>query len=183
MVLVVPPQSYVEVMQKLGYSGSYVDFLGLYFIGYKGVCPNAHCIVLPTWNHLWFLACLWLYSVLLFGVLALWPQALTYAARWAQRALVGVWLLALPKGLIFLARIVLFNRYPSTHALVGDNFNHSIYFAMFITGALFACAPPLWCRLAQLRWPALALAVALWVALVFARPGGRLQHAVEAALQ
>ena len=153
MVLVVPPQPYVEVMQKLGYSGSYLDFLGLYFSGYPGLCPNGHCLVLPTWNHLWFLPYLWLYSALLFALLAMWPQALVGLARLAHRALAGFLLLALPVVLIFGARLLLFKRFPSTHAVVGDYFNHTIYFAMFITGAVFASAPPMWDRLARLRWP------------------------------
>jgi glucans biosynthesis protein C len=183
MVLVVPPQPYVEVMQKLGYGGSYLDFLGLYFTGYKGFCPSARCIVLPTWNHLWFLPYLWLYSVLLFGVLACWPQALVRVARLAHRALAGVWLMVLPMALIFVLRVLLSKRFPSTHALVGDHFNHSIYFVMFIAGAMFATAPPMWDRLARRRWPALLLALALWAELVLVRPAGLLQDLVVAGLQ
>jgi glucans biosynthesis protein C len=183
VVLVVPPQPYVEVVHKLGYSGSYFDFLRLYFSGYAGFCPNGRCIVLPTWNHLWFLPYLWLYSMLLFALLALWPQALVGLARLAHRALAGFLLLALPVVLIFLARLLLFKRFPSTHALLGDCFNHTIYLAMFITGATFASVPLVWSRLARLRWPALLLALALWAAWVGVRPGGLLGHAVVAALQ
>jgi glucan biosynthesis protein C len=42
VVLLVPPQPYVEVVQKLGYAGSYWDFLGLYFSGDRGFCPTAN---------------------------------------------------------------------------------------------------------------------------------------------
>jgi glucans biosynthesis protein C len=53
MLVVVPPQSFLEVMQKLGYAGSYFDFTRLYLSGYQGFCFSAgRCLMLPTWNHL-----------------------------------------------------------------------------------------------------------------------------------
>jgi glucans biosynthesis protein C len=67
MVLIVPPQAYFEVVQKFAYQGNYLDFLKLYFGHYKGFCQSGNCLILPTWNHLWFLPYLWLYTVLLLG--------------------------------------------------------------------------------------------------------------------
>lgn len=183
VVLVVPPQPFFEVVQKLAYSGNYLDFLGLYFSGYPGFCPDGRCIILPTWNHLWFLPYLWLYSLALFALLACWPQALAGLTRLAQRALAGWWLLALPIVFIFVARVLLFKRFPATHAVVGDVFNHVIYFSMFMMGAVLASAPRMWLQLAGLRWPALLAALALWAVMVFGQPGELLNHAVVAGLQ
>ena len=70
MILVVPPQSFFEVVQKFDYHGNYLDFLALYFSHYQGFCASGHCLALPTWNHLWFLPYLWLYTALLFAALA-----------------------------------------------------------------------------------------------------------------
>ncbi|MEI8326473.1 MAG: acyltransferase family protein, partial [Betaproteobacteria bacterium] len=44
VMLVVPPQSYFEVVQKFGYGGSYGDFLLLYFSHYRGFCASTHCL-------------------------------------------------------------------------------------------------------------------------------------------
>ena len=38
MFVVVPPQSYFEVVQQAGYGGSYVEFMRLYLGGYHGFC-------------------------------------------------------------------------------------------------------------------------------------------------
>ena len=69
MLVIVPPQPYFEVVHKAGYAGSYLDFLRLYFTGYGGFCRGGNCLVLPTWNHLWFVVYLWVYSVLLWALL------------------------------------------------------------------------------------------------------------------
>jgi fucose 4-O-acetylase-like acetyltransferase len=59
MAVIVPPQSYLEVVEKLSYAGTYADFLKLYFTAYHGFCRGSDCLILPTWNHLWFVAYLW----------------------------------------------------------------------------------------------------------------------------
>ena len=41
MAVIVPPQSYFEVVQQHGYGGSYLDFMRLYFSGYGGFCKAA----------------------------------------------------------------------------------------------------------------------------------------------
>ena len=183
VVLVVPPQSYFEVVQKFGYAGSYLDFLGLYFTHYQGFCQNGHCLILPTWNHLWFLPYLWVYTLVLWVLVMLRPSLLESAARLVQPVLVGIGLMVLPIALIFLARMTLASRFPSTHALFGDWFNHAMYFGMFLVGAVFASAPVMWARLALWRWPALVVALVCWAVLVGLRPGGLSQHLVIASLQ
>ena len=55
MLVIVPPQPYLEVVEKLGYADGYAAFLRLYIGGYGGFCKDG-CLILPTWNHLWFVA-------------------------------------------------------------------------------------------------------------------------------
>src|SRR5690625_2702144 len=57
MLLVVPPQSYFEVMEKLpgGYGDGYLAFWSRYLTADDGFCTaDGECLLLPTWNHLWF---------------------------------------------------------------------------------------------------------------------------------
>jgi glucans biosynthesis protein C len=183
MVFIVPPQSYFEVVQKFDYSGDYLDFLKLYFGRSKDFCQNGNCLILPTWNHLWFLPYLWLYTLLLWAAVKLLPTSLACCARFAEKLLTGARLVVVPIAVIFIVRIALFAPYPSTHALWGDWFNHAMYFGMFVTGAIFAVQPSMWLGLLQWRWPALVVALGCWVVLVGLRPARPLEHLVIATMQ
>jgi len=171
MCIIVPPQPYFEVVHKAGYAGTYLDFLRLYFTGYGGFCRGNDCLILPTWNHLWFVLYLWVYSVLLWAGLRLRPGALDALARITARALRGPRLIVLPIAALALIRLALGARFPSTHALVDDWFNHAMYFAMFIVGATFARLPDVWGRFAAWRWFGLVAALAAWsVVALYAGP-------------
>ena len=119
MLVIVPPQSYFEVVEKLGYAGSYADFMRLYLRGYHGFCKDG-CLILPTWNHLWFVVYLWAYT----AVLALLTLAL--GARFDRlaaglgRLLAGWKIVVLPAAVLALVRILMLQRFPITHALVDD---------------------------------------------------------------
>lgn len=183
MVLVVPPQSYFEVVQKYGYSGSYFEFLRLYFGHYPDFCGNGRCLELPTWNHLWFLPYLWVYTLLTCFTLATFPNALHALSRLFDIAFRGIGLMIVPAAFLFAVRLTLWQRYPSTHALWGDWFNHLMYLAMFILGAAFATSRTQWERMASVRWQALLLAISFWAILVFVRPSRPVQHVVIAVYQ
>lgn len=182
MLLVVPPQPYLEVVEKLGYAGTYAQFMGLYLTGYHGFCREASCLDLPTWNHLWFVAYLWVYTVALATLVALLGPRFDVLAQRTANALRGWRIIVLPAAVLAVLRVVLAGRFPSTHALVGDWFNHATYFFLFVLGALLARAPQFWPRLDALRWPALAIAAAGWaaVAVWHAVPEGSLAPAQEA---
>jgi hypothetical protein len=180
VVLIVPPQAYVEVLRRFAYTGSYADFLVLYFSGHAGFCRDGACLILPTWNHLWFLPYLWLYTLLLCATLALRPDALASVARATSLLRRDVALLALPVLWVLVLRLVLLGHFPVTHALWNDPFAHLLYGSMFGAGAVFALVPGLWDRMAALRWPALLLALDGWAASVWLVPAGPLAQAAIA---
>jgi glucans biosynthesis protein C len=183
IILIVPPQSYFQVVQKFGYSGDYFEFLQLYFNRYRGFCSDGHCLTLPTWNHLWFLPYLWVYTMLLCGILTLWPIALQMISRMADAVLCKAGLIIIPIIIILFSRLTLFERYPSTHALWGDWFNHVIYLGMFIMGVVFATSKDMWDRQSSLRWITLLIAITFWAVLVFIRPSKPSEHVVVAVYQ
>jgi glucans biosynthesis protein C len=183
IVFIIPPQSYFQVVQKFAYTGGYFDFFRLYLGHYHGFCSKGVCLILPTWNHLWFLPYLWVYTLLLCTTLALFPTALQTLARAVSAAPGNVSLMLVPMLLILLARLVLFGRFPTTYALWGDWFSHVIYLAMFVAGAVFATPPVTWPRLQVLRWPALWLALGFWALLVAVRPAKPIEHGVIAVYQ
>ncbi|MEO6365260.1 MAG: acyltransferase family protein, partial [Luteimonas sp.] len=67
MLVIVPPQAYYEIVEKSagGYTEGYLTFWGRYLHGDGSFCRDGECLDLPTWNHLWFVAYLWVYTVLL----------------------------------------------------------------------------------------------------------------------
>ena len=161
MFVIVPPQSYFEVVEKLGYTGGYGDFMTLYVQGYKGFCQDG-CLKMPTWNHLWFVAYLWIYTMLLGGLVALLGPRLDRIAARLGSLLHGWKLIALPAAVLAVARIALVERFPTNHAVVNDWCNHAMSFLPFLLGALVARVPGFWSRPAQVRWQALGIAATCW---------------------
>ena len=164
MAVIVPPQAWLQVREQFGYAGGYLDFLRLYFAGYSGFCSGRQCLVLPTWNHLWFLPYLWCYTLLLLLALRLLPRAgLQRAADSLAR--VRGWPVLVLLGLAA-ARAWLLPHFGETHALFDDWAAHAAYAPLFAFGVLLARRRVLLQRLQDLRWPALALGLAAWAVLV-----------------
>ena len=185
MLVIVPPQPYLEVVEKLGYGDGYGAFLRLYYSAYGGFCRE-DCLDLPTWNHLWFVAYLWVYTLVLALLVALLPPARLerLAERGAQ--LVQGWkLIVLPAAVLALVRILLVERFPSTHGLVDDWYNHAAYLPPFLLGALMAKHARFWEQLEAQRWLALALALCAWTGIVIWQhaPHDQLDPAVMAVLR
>jgi glucans biosynthesis protein C len=168
MAVVVPPQAYLEVVEKVAYAGSYFDFLRLYYTGYGGFCRGSDCLELPTWNHLWFLAYLWVYTMVLALVLAVlrrfgsrWAGLAGAAGRWLGQ---GARLLWAPCAFFALARVLLLAHFPTTHDLIHDHYMHVVYGSMFVLGfGLFGQrgdAHGAWAAAVRLRWWAVGAAVA-----------------------
>ncbi len=162
VVLIVPPQSYFEVVGKFRYEGSYFDFLKLYFSAYGGFCREGSCLVLPTWNHLWFLPYLWSYTVLLVllhrTLPAPWTTALARGFGRLPAWQLWLWPVLWLAGL----RMTLLSSFPITHAWVDDFFNHATCFSFFLLGAGLASNMHVFVRLEPLRWWALGVSLLCW---------------------
>jgi glucan biosynthesis protein C len=167
MALIVPPQAWLQVREQFGYGASYIDFLRLYFGAYPGFCGARECLVLPTWNHLWFLPYLWCYTMLLLVALRMGPSAVLRRAADALGRLPAWRLLLLPLLLFAAVRVLLFPHFGETHALFDDWAAHASYGSMFAFGVLLARRRLLLARLQDLRWPALALGLVAWLVLAF----------------
>jgi hypothetical protein len=165
MLVIVPPQAYFEVTQKYAYAGGYLDFMRLYLSGYGGFCGARGCLILPTWNHLWFLPYLFAYTLALWGLLRAFPRLLDALSPRIEHVLAGVRLFLWPVLLLLLTRLALLDRFPVTHALVGDWFSHAQYLALFLFGAVLARSPAAWERMMQARYVALVLGLAAWALL------------------
>lgn len=166
MFVIVPPQAYFEVVEKVAYQGGYAEFMRLYLGRYHGFCRGDDCLIMPTWNHLWFVAYLWVYTMV--GGLIVWLLGARFnAVSDALGRLLSGWkIIVLPVAVLAVARFTLADRFEATHALVDDWYNHAQYFFLFALGALMAAQTQIWAKVEALRWTSLGLWLASWALIV-----------------
>ncbi len=163
MLVIVPPQAYIEAVEKTGYTGSLLDFYRDHYFAFRTeFCRPGPCLILPTWNHLWFVAYLWVYTA---AVCMLSPAILTRVADVLARVLRGPVLIVVPILLLAFYRIVLWPRFPSTHALTDDWYNHALFGTLFVFGLLFARTDSIWATIDRARWVSLVLGVGAFATL------------------
>lgn len=168
--VVVPPQAYLEIVEKIGWAGGFGAFYRLYVQGYGGWCRGEDCLVVPTWNHLWFVAYVLVYALLLAALLAA-GRRLRLPRLHAALFLVAPWLW------LWAMRALLFPHFGSTHALVDDWYNHSVYLPLFLLGFAIARDEQLASLTDRVRWAALAAALAGYVGVQLLSAGGDLEGA------
>lgn len=172
MAVIVPPQTWVELTTQHGYGQGYLAFwLGDYF-----TAGSIDGIIVPTWNHLWFLVYLLAYTLVL-GLLLLLPASWRAAAgRLAERALAGPQVILVPLALLWLRLAIHWPGPEETHDLVNDLHAHEAYFALFLFGVLLARSETVWTAIRAWWRAAAVLAVAgyfvvVTVLLVWLRAG------------
>ncbi len=155
IIVVIPPQPWIELVTQHCYGKS----LGAFWTSDYFRFGTLDGIVLPTWQHLWFVVYLWVYTMLAAVLLAVVPVAMRTriadgAARWLGGAGLLVWPLA--------AWLLIFAAFPGheeTHALFDDGPSHLHYLIPFLVGWLLRVRPQLFDAVA--RWWRVALAVAV----------------------
>jgi hypothetical protein len=166
MFVIVPPQSYYQVVEYIaahpGTALTVDNFWVRYVTASGRWCSPDGCLITPTYNHMWFVAYLFLYTLALAALLLVWRRLGEHIQAGAERVLKGVGLFAWPVLFLGLLRGTLYVRYGETHALVGDYYVHAVSLSAFLLGFGLAKSEVLRQRLIAARWPALALAVAAY---------------------
>lgn len=166
MFVIVPPQSYYQIVEYIAaHPGAAlsVDNFWLRYVTASGhwCGTDGKCLTTPTWNHMWFVAYLLFYSLVLAIMLRVWRKAGQQLQAGAERVLQSWGLFVWPILFLGLARTLLI-RFGETHALVGDHYVHAVSFSAFLLGFALAKSEVLRDRLIAVRWPALVLALAAW---------------------
>jgi len=167
MAVIVPPQSYYQVVEYIAaHPGTplTVDNFWIRYVTAQGhwCGTDGNCLITPTWNHMWFVAYLLFYTLVLALMLLAWKRAGEHIQKAAEWTLKGVGLFAWPILFLGMLRATLFAKYGETHALVGDHYVHAVSFSAFLLGFGLAKSQALRDRLTAVRRPALMLAVAAW---------------------
>ena len=162
IAVIVPPQPWIELSTKYGYHQSFGWFWWHDYFRFGKLGP----LDLPTWNHLWFVGYLWVYTMALTLAVALMPaRARAACQRGFAFAFRGPALLLLPIGWMVLVNFRLFPGGRETHALIGDWVAHFSYFPAFLFGFALAGAPDTLAALVR-RWRESAAIALLSFALV-----------------
>ena len=154
MAVLVPLEMWVRVMEN-GYPHGYLHFWALDYWR-SGIFWGRE---FPSWEHLWFVAYLAAYTLLLAGALALRGQqvmrAIDGVAAWLAT---GRRLLWAPVALLAMLRLALLFVAPERQGLLRDWGGHAQYVPIFLFGFALAGAPGLWPAIARNWKPGAALA-------------------------
>ena len=172
MLVVIPPQIYVERVLAGGHYSSYLAFWQTVFT--SGSYPRGNL----SWHHLWFLP-----YILTFCVIAL-PLFAFLRSRAGRVAVDGLVRWCEIPGLIYLIAVpnlivawFLGPRWPSTMNLVSDWANFTSYFLTFLWGFL-VCSSPQFIDLIERRRREYSIAATLMTLLLFAAHPGPLLAAL-----
>jgi glucans biosynthesis protein C len=159
ILVIVPPQCFVQIVERCGYSGSYFDFWGRYLHADQHLCAGGPHLIVPTYNHLWFVAYLWVFTALLALILSVAPSVLTRLQRWLEQMLSGWGLFLWPACCLALAWLFLEHRFPLSYAC-------AIYIPAFLFGYLTPKSDVIWMRMDKVRRRALVGALVSYCSMI-----------------
>ena len=160
MLAIVPVQAYCEALANGAVEPGFGAFMARYLQlrpwpggGWSGAEYGV------TWNHLWYLAYVWAYSMLLLALAPLLDSAAGRRLRgWLFSRHRALWVLV-PAVWLFAGLWWLMPRWPETHALAGDWYAHAKYLFFFAVGWLVAREERFWGGVVAMRRRMLALAL------------------------
>jgi membrane-bound acyltransferase YfiQ involved in biofilm formation len=151
VLVLVPPQAYIENFDKAGFHGNLIDWYAYQFGG-EGLSTS-----LPV-NHMWFVLYILVYSVLATALIAL-PRVQARISQGLGWAMGSVTMLAVPILYLTLVRQGLFLRYGISNHLSTDWYNHAVSFGVFLFGFLIVGQDGFWTAARRWRWLSLVVAV------------------------
>jgi hypothetical protein len=142
IIVVIPPQVWIALMYNHGYAQPFAAFWRTDYFRFG----TLEGIVMPTWQHLWFVVYLFAYTLVILALHALLPAQ---ARCWIVKLLGKVFasaggLLAIPVLWAVLRPLFIFPGVEDTHALLDDFAAHYIFLAAFLFGFLLRHSAPLW---------------------------------------
>lgn len=150
-LFLVPPQSWLEAMDKGSWTGGLLSWW-LHEFSPAGLADGV-----PV-NHLWFVEYITVYSVAAVALMTR-PAWIAAMEAWIARWLTGWRMLLLPALALILARQLVFPWFGQTNQLVGDWYNHLTSLGAFLFGFAIAPREDVWKTLESQRWRALAIAL------------------------
>ncbi|HUO88713.1 MAG TPA: acyltransferase [Rhizomicrobium sp.] len=157
MFVVIPPQTYVELVARGVWHGDYWTFWTTQYLPARQALVRPLHKTMPTWDHVWFVVYLFFYTLVFALGFAITGRAGTTGRHRIPVAL----LLTAPAIWLAATNLVIFYMFPDTKALVNDWGSHLKWIGMFATGIYCAGYNAFWETLRRYRFALLTAAVAL----------------------
>ena len=168
MATIIAPQCYYEALNKGIIEPGFIQFMKDYwtFQDFPGQAWAGENEITWTWNHLWFLPYLFLYTLVLVPV-AVFLDGPGRKLRLWFCSMRHIWLILLPVVPFVLYSAFVFPSFPYiSHALFDDWYAHAVYGTCFLFGYLVGRDAGLWAEFARLRTVALALAIVMFIVFI-----------------
>jgi glucans biosynthesis protein C len=156
MYVVIPPETYIVLVSR---GVTHMDYLTFWWTQYlhanQALVRPLH-MTMPTWDHLWFVVYLLIYTLVAAGVIS--------AVRCLGARLPGVpsgFLILAPGVWMAFANLLILTKWPTTQALVNDWGGHAKWIGVFVTGMLAARQDRFWALLEAHRGKLVVAAAAL----------------------
>lgn len=154
MAAIVPLEMWVRVMEN-GYGGSYLHFWAVDYWR----AGTFYGREFPSWEHLWFVAYLAAYSLIVVAAFALaGPRILAGLERMADWLAAGRRLLWAPIAAFAATRLALLFVASEQQGLFSDWAGHAQFLPLFLFGFALAGSPQLWPAIRRVVKPALLVA-------------------------
>ncbi len=161
MAIIVPIQPWVELTTKHGYDGGF----GWFWLHDYFRFGTFHTLLLPTWQHLWFVLYLWVYTVALAG--GVWLMRGRNLQGVFDRIFGTAAILLLPVAWLLGVDLYLLPGARETHDLFSDAIAHAHYLPGFLFGFALARSEPAMAAIGR-WWKAAGIAAVLSYAAVAA---------------
>ncbi len=171
MAVIVPPQLYYELIEQQQFSGTYWYFWTEYLISDPNtdVAPDRYSTIgLWTWNHLWYLIYLFVYTCVF---LLLRPLCRKLVVSTFFKRVGNVKLIVLFASILLVAWVHVRPEFPTSHGLTDDWWSHTKYFLILLMGYLFASKQALWCAVINKRRMLLTLGLCTYGLVAMDRNG------------
>lgn len=157
MFVVIPPQTYIELVAKGVWHGDYLTFWFTQYLPANQTLVRPLHKTMPTWDHLWFIVYLFNYSLVFAALFALAGRA----KKTAPHRIPVAFLLVVPAIWLLATNLLIFFLFPETKALIGDWGAHLKWIGMFSAGIYCAGYDAFWDTLRRYRFALLAVAIPL----------------------
>ena len=166
ILVIVPPQVYLERVWRSEYSGSFLSFWPAVLRLQPYPAGNT------SWHHLWFVAYLLLYSVAALPFFLWWRSEAARSARDRMQRLCsgwGIFFAGIPLAVILGALEI---RFPGPQNLINDWARFLFYFVLFVYGFVLCHAEIVWRDIEANRRTALRFALLSTLAVNYVRWNG-----------
>ncbi len=157
--VILPPQPYFEALQKGLIEPGYWTFWTEKYFHFTWL--DGMMTPWPTYNHMWYVLYLFLYTILLVPLIAFINNdrgrgLLAAYEQWLVRGARVLWVPLVP----YLAAYFYTGHNNVTHAVWDDWFGHFIYAYILVIGVICVRMPRVWDAFERNRYPSLIVALA-----------------------